>query len=61
VGLLHWFRRQVGEVPPEDAVCEFRCRRVECRSGDWERCDRRLRGGLPIDLPDAKQDLSSLP
>jgi hypothetical protein len=53
VSLRDWLHRQIGEVPPDDAVCEFRCRRLQCLHGEWERCDRRLRGGLPADLPDA--------
>jgi hypothetical protein len=50
MGLHDWIRRQIGKVPDEDAVCEFDCRRLTCRFGDWERCDRRRRGGLPADL-----------
>jgi len=32
----------VGNVPPETAVCEFDCRKQECRYGEWATCDRRL-------------------
>jgi hypothetical protein len=48
-------REWIGEVPPEDAVCEFRCHRLQCRHGEWERCERRLRGGLPAGMPDVGQ------
>jgi hypothetical protein len=44
-------RRWVTEAPAEDAVCEFRCRKAECRHSEWAQCDYRLRGGLPADLP----------
>lgn len=55
MSLRDWLRRQIGEVPPEDAVCEFRCDRHTCLLGEWARCERRLRGGLPVDLPDADE------
>jgi hypothetical protein len=55
MGLRKWLRKQVGQVPPELEVCEFRCSQTTCRHGDWERCDWRLRGGLPSDLPDANR------
>lgn len=51
MGIRDWLRRQIGEVPEPLAVCEFRCDRTTCRHGDWERCEHRLRGGLPADLP----------
>jgi hypothetical protein len=38
-----WLRRQVVEdVPADDALCEFDCRKPECSVGEWENCDRRL-------------------
>jgi hypothetical protein len=50
MSLRDWLRRLVEEVPPEDAVCEFRCHKTACRRGEWERCLYRLRNGLPPDL-----------
>lgn len=31
------------EVPSEDALCEFDCRKPQCHEGEWENCMRRLR------------------
>jgi len=39
-----WLQRRVFEKVPETlAVCEFDCRILTCRQGEWERCARRLR------------------
>jgi len=59
MSLKDWLRGLTGDVPARDAVCEFRCRKVQCRHGEWERCDFRLRGGLPVDLPDASGEPGS--
>jgi hypothetical protein len=32
----------IGEVPEDDAVCEFDCRKPQCREGEWGSCARRL-------------------
>ena len=38
-----WLKDQfVGDVPPEDAFCEFECEKSECKLGHWETCKRRL-------------------
>ena len=38
-----WLKHQlVEEVPDELSRCEFGCRRLECRMGEWETCERRL-------------------
>jgi hypothetical protein len=37
-------RRVVDDVPEEIAACEFECRKLDCREGDWKTCARRLRG-----------------
>lgn len=38
-----WLSRQiVGYVPPEDALCEFDCRKTECQFNDWAHCKNRL-------------------
>jgi hypothetical protein len=34
--------QSVGEVPEDDAVCEFDCRKPQCTEGEWENCMRRL-------------------
>jgi hypothetical protein len=54
-----WFKNQiVADVPPETAVCEFDCRKQECKQDDWAKCERRLShaaGELPPSHPrDAK-------
>ncbi len=41
--IKRWLRAQVQEVPESLAVCEFDCDRPDCRMGDWESCERRLR------------------
>ncbi len=56
---MNWLRSLSAEVPARDGVCEFRCRKAQCRHGEWERCDFRLRGGLPADLPDARGESGS--
>jgi len=38
-----WVSGQIiGEVPEEDALCEFDCPRLQCSEGEWETCERRL-------------------
>ena len=32
----------IGEVPEDDALCEFDCRKPQCHEGEWESCARRL-------------------
>lgn len=32
----------VEEVPDELARCEFGCRRLDCRMGEWESCEKRI-------------------
>lgn len=44
--LLGWLQRQVQHVPADLAVCEFDCRQLDCRHGDWESCSRRLHPGV---------------
>jgi hypothetical protein len=41
--LFGWLRLLVEEVPDEVAACEFECSRTQCRQGDWQHCERRLR------------------
>ncbi len=38
-----WAEEQViGEVPGDDALCEFDCRKPQCSEGEWENYTRRL-------------------
>jgi hypothetical protein len=32
----------ISEVPEDEALCEFDCRKPQCREGEWESCVRRL-------------------
>ena len=42
--LRRWLKsRLIQDVPEAFAACEFECRRMECRQGDWETCEKRLR------------------
>jgi hypothetical protein len=42
--LRRWIKgRWIQDVPEDIAACEFECRRLECRQGDWETCENRLR------------------
>jgi hypothetical protein len=34
-----WF---VQDAPEDIAPCEFECRRLECRQGEWDACEKRL-------------------
>jgi len=38
-----WVQGQfVAEVPGDDALCEFDCRKPQCMESEWENCTRRL-------------------
>ena len=38
-----WLARQLVEDVPEDIeLCEFDCHKLQCRTGDWANCKRRL-------------------
>jgi len=59
--VLGWVRRQVvDDVPPENALCEFDCRKPQCSTAEWETCERRLEnaGGqlMPKQEPAAQPD-----
>jgi hypothetical protein len=36
------WKQLVGEVPEDDAICAFDCRKPQCTEGEWENCARRL-------------------
>ncbi len=37
-----WVRDQIVQEVPEDiALCELDCRKGQCRTGEWEACERR--------------------
>jgi hypothetical protein len=38
-----WLKDQfIGDVPPEDAFCEFECEKTQCQLDHWETCTSRL-------------------
>ncbi len=49
IRIIQWLRgriadRIVQDVPVEIAVCEFNCRKAQCRQDEWTNCPRRLHG-----------------
>jgi hypothetical protein len=41
--LWRWVKDQiVQDVPKDNALCEFDCRKEHCTLGEWETCERRL-------------------
>lgn len=49
---LRWLKNQiVDEVPPEDALCEFDCRKEQCQFDEWATCERRLSRGAGEFMP----------
>jgi hypothetical protein len=56
-----WLKGQiVGEVPPEDALCEFDCPKWQCTEGEWATCERRLSRAAGELMPDG-HDARKLP
>lgn len=49
--LFDWFTNWVAKSPEELSVCEFDCRETECKLGDWEVCEQRLRS-MPQSVED---------
>jgi hypothetical protein len=42
--LWTWLQGQIiQDAPPSISACEFDCRAVDCRRGEWERCQDRRR------------------
>jgi hypothetical protein len=39
--IISWLKRHAETVPQELAVCEFDCRKEQCRLGEWQSCERR--------------------
>jgi hypothetical protein len=51
-----WLINQVIQDVPEDvALCEFDCRKSQCRMGEWENCERRQRSQRAFRLWQARQ------
>jgi len=56
-----WVARQFAlQVPEEDALCEFDCRKPQCYVGEWENCVRRLHRAagelMPVEAPNRSCD-----
>jgi hypothetical protein len=54
--IWNWVAGQViGEVPEDDAPCEYDCRKLQCTEGEWETCERRLQRAagelMPAKIP----------
>ena len=48
----HWALGLISrEVPVEDALCEFDCRKPQCFEGEWATCMRRLGRGAGELMP----------
>jgi hypothetical protein len=57
----NWVSGQIiGEVPEEDALCEFDCRRLQCAEGEWESCERRLHRAAGELMPAKKPPLVAI-
>ncbi|HTV14656.1 MAG TPA: hypothetical protein VME68_08070 [Acidobacteriaceae bacterium] len=42
-GLIRWIADQfVRDVPADDALCAFDCKRDQCTLEEWETCERRI-------------------
>jgi hypothetical protein len=57
-----WFKEQLFQEIPEDiALCEFDCRKPQCRMGEWETCVRRLRFQQAHRLRQAAEQIANRP
>lgn len=44
----------IGEVSPENALCEYDCSKEQCMQGEWSNCDRRLSHASGELMPDKR-------
>jgi hypothetical protein len=52
-----WLKGQiVADVPAETAICEFDCRKQQCKQDDWANCQRRLSHAAEEFQPDSPRD-----
>lgn len=57
-GLIRWIADQfVRDVPADDALCAFDCKRDQCTAGEWASCDRRLQRAAGELMPSPDQNL----
>ena len=55
-----WVSRQfIREVPESDALCDYDCRKLQCREGEWETCERRLRRAAGELMPENKPSIET--
>ena len=55
-----WVARQIArDVPEDDALCEFDCRKPQCLEGEWGTCMRRLQRAAGELMP-AKETASEV-
>ena len=50
----------VGDVPEDDAFCEFHCRKPQCNEGEWENCARRLQHAAGALMPAKEPTLEAV-
>jgi len=48
-------RQVVQDVPDDSALCEFDCRKGQCRQEEWANCERRIRKAAGELFPDSRQ------
>ena len=42
--ISRWLRTMlIADVPEDIALCEFDCSKKQCRTGEWETCERRIK------------------
>jgi len=52
-----WLKNHiVVEVPAHSAVCEFDCRKQQCRFDEWATCERRLSHFAADVIPEKRGD-----
>lgn len=49
----------VAEVPAEDALCEFDCRKNQCMQDEWATCMRRLSNAAGELMPNKRASHAS--
>jgi hypothetical protein len=43
IGFVQWLLDHfIQDVPEDQALCEFDCRKQQCLRGEWQQCERRL-------------------
>jgi hypothetical protein len=57
-----WIAGQfIRDVPQDNALCEFDCRKPQCHQGEWETCTRRLQRAAGELMPAKKATSQVVP